>query len=394
MTRLPAHVTEGPALRRVLSALTADGAQAWLVGGAVRNALLGEPVEDIDIATDALPAEVIRLAQAAGLRAVPTGLEHGTVTLIADHEGFEVTTFRRDVETDGRHAVVAFSTDLAEDAARRDFTMNALYADPQGLVLDPVGGLPDLAARKLRFVGEAQARIREDYLRILRFFRFLARYGRSADPEALAACADLRDGLDRIARERIGTEMRKLLAAADPGPAVHLMRQTGVLPIVLPQADPARLAALLAVETETGTPPDWPRRLAALAGDTPDRTASALRLSRSEARHQQGLASAAGMGPDEAGYRLGARIGTDQALLAAAGGVALPPDWRARIARAAQARLPITARDLPELSGPALGAALRKAEKAWIASGFTLDGPALTRAARQAADTTQTIPPK
>ncbi len=171
MTRLPAHVLDDAALIRVLDALQAQGDHAYLVGGAVRNALLGQPIDDIDIATDAQPDRVILLAQAAGLRAVPTGIDHGTVTLIADGRGFEVTTFRRDVDTDGRHAVVAFSTDLAQDAARRDFTMNALYAGCDGVVIDPMGGLPDLTARRLRFVGDPDARITEDYLRILRFFR-------------------------------------------------------------------------------------------------------------------------------------------------------------------------------------------------------------------------------
>ncbi|MFN3525608.1 MAG: CCA tRNA nucleotidyltransferase, partial [Paracoccus sp. (in: a-proteobacteria)] len=223
MIHLPSAILSDPALTRVLRALTADGARVWLVGGAVRNALLDEPVDDVDLATDATPDRVIRLAGAAGLRAVPTGIDHGTVTLVAGGQGFEVTTLRRDVATDGRHATVAFSTDLAEDAARRDFTINALYADPQGRVIDPMSGLSDLAARRLRFVGDAGARIREDYLRILRFFRFLARYGREADPQAVAACAALKDGLSRIARERIGAEMKKLLAAPAPGTAVALM---------------------------------------------------------------------------------------------------------------------------------------------------------------------------
>ena len=173
---LPGSVTAHPPLRRVLAALAP--ARALIVGGAVRNGLLGEAVEDIDIATDALPERVIALAGAAGLRTVPTGIAHGTVTVIADGEGFEVTTFRRDVATDGRRAVVAFSDRIEDDAARRDFTMNALYADTEGRVIDPVGGLPDLAARRLRFVGDPDRRIAEDYLRILRFFRFHAHHGR------------------------------------------------------------------------------------------------------------------------------------------------------------------------------------------------------------------------
>ncbi|SCY47587.1 CCA tRNA nucleotidyltransferase [Paracoccus tibetensis] len=385
--RLPADILADADVGRVLSALQAAGARVWLVGGAVRNALLGEPVADIDLATDALPAEVTRLAEAAGLRAVPTGIEHGTVTVIAGGRGFEVTTLRRDVETDGRHAVVSFTADLAEDAARRDFTMNALYAAPSGEVIDPVGGLPDLAARRLRFVGEPEARIREDYLRILRFFRFLAQYGREADPAAVAACAALKPGLARIARERIGAEMRKLLAALDPGPAVALMDKTGVLDLLLPRPEPARLCALLEVEWSEATAPHWPRRLAALAGDD---AAEALRLSKAEARAQAILrqALAAGWSIDEAGFRLGAEMAVDLALLRAAEGQPLPQGWRARIAQAAGAALPISAADLTGLEGAAIGRGLRAAETAWIASGFAMPAPALIDAARLAAEET------
>lgn len=387
MTRLPGELLADPALGQVLAALAAAGARAWLVGGAVRNALLGEPVADIDIATDARPAEVIRLAEAAGLRAVPTGLDHGTVTLIAGGRGFEVTTLRRDVATDGRHAVVAFTDDLAEDAARRDFTMNALYASPSGEVIDPVGGLDDLNARRLRFVGAPEARIREDYLRILRFFRFLAGYGREADAAGLAACAALKAGLSRIARERIGAEMRKLLAAPDPGQAVALMAEAGVLDLLLPAAQPGRLAALLAAERAEAIAPHWPRRLAALAGGD---AADALRLSKAEARAQAGLRQAisAGWSLDEAGFRLGAAAATDVALLRAAEGRPLPQGWRDRIARASDSPLPIRAADLTGLEGAAIGRGLRAAETAWIASGFAMPAPALVDAARLAAEET------
>ena len=241
--RLPKAIMGDPSLRRVLGALAPH--RALVVGGAVRNALLGEPVEDIDIATDARPGQVVDLARAAGLKPVPTGIEHGTVTVVADGRGFEVTTFRRDVETDGRRAVVAFSNRIEDDAARRDFTMNALYAEPSGEVLDPVGGLPDLSARRVRFVGDPDRRIIEDYLRILRFFRFHAHCGRpgAADAEALAACARHAGGLARISRERIGAEMRKLLSAEDPVEAVRLMEESGVLAQVLPGARAGGLAA-------------------------------------------------------------------------------------------------------------------------------------------------------
>ncbi len=379
MTRLPSEMLREPALAAVLDAIEGAGHRAYLVGGAVRNVLLGTPADDIDIATDARPEAVAALAHAAGLRPVPTGIEHGTITVISGGQGFEVTTFRRDVETDGRRAVIAFSDDLAEDAARRDFTMNALYADRAGRVIDPVGGLPDLAARRLRFVGDPECRIREDYLRILRFFRFLAWYGREAQPEAIDACSALQDGLARIARERIGAEVKKLLAAPDPGPAVALMAKAGILQRILPGADASALPALVALEG--AQPPAWPRRLACL--DAPDMS-RALRLSRDEARGQTALAGGlkAGWSLDEAGYRLDTQTATDYALIRAARGHALPEDWRDRLDRAARAALPMTATDLmPRLTGPALGQGMKMAEAAWIGSGFTLPAADLIAAA-------------
>ena len=228
-----------PATQAVCAALTGAGAQALFVGGCVRNALLGLPVADIDIATDAPPDRVITLCNAAGLRVVPTGIEHGTVTVLSGDIAHEVTTFRRDVTTDGRRATVAFATDITTDAARRDFTMNALYARPNGTVVDPLGGLPDLLARRVIFVGDATARIREDYLRILRFFRFHAWYAdpnAGIDAEGLAACAALADGLRQLSRERVSAEMIKLLGAPDPAPAVAAMAQAGILARILPGA--------------------------------------------------------------------------------------------------------------------------------------------------------------
>ena len=207
----------------LLAALVAAGGEGFFVGGCVRNALMGRPVADIDIATALHPEAVSKAATAAGFRVVPTGIDHGTVTVIAGHVPHEVTTFRRDVETDGRRAVVAYSGDMAEDAARRDFTMNALYARADGTVIDPLGGLPDLLAHRVRFVGNAPARIREDYLRILRFFRFHAHYGDpegGLDPEGLAACAELAGGLSGLSAERVSAELAKLLSAPDPAPSV------------------------------------------------------------------------------------------------------------------------------------------------------------------------------
>ena len=381
MTRITAPFLDDPALIAVMAALSVGGAQALVVGGAVRNALLGEPVADIDLATSARPEQVIRLAEAAGLRAVPTGIEHGTVTIVAQGRGYEVTTFRQDVETFGRRAVVAFSDRIEDDAQRRDFTMNALYATAEGAVLDPVGGLPDLARRRLRFVGDAETRIREDYLRILRFYRFLARYGREADLHALAACAALREGLRGISRERIGHEMRKLLDAPDPSRALALMAEAGVLPLVLPGADAGDMAELVAAEHDfgTGALPCWPRRLALLGAHDP---ATALRLSRDEAREQDRIAQALALPAAEAAYRLGRRAAAQSVLIRAARGAPPPFGWCHAVAKGDQAQFPLAARDLmPDLSGPALGAALKRAETAWIDHDFALGRDALRRIA-------------
>lgn len=358
----------------VCAILTRAGHQALIVGGSVRNALLGLPVTDIDIATDARPETVIDLAGAAGLKAIPTGFEHGTVTVVAGGVPHEVTTFRRDVETFGRHAVVAFSTDVADDAARRDFTMNALYATPTGQVIDPLGGLPDLLARRVRFVGDADERIREDYLRILRFFRFHAIYGdpeAGLDPEGLAACAAHSAGLEALSRERIGAEMRKLLGARDPAPSVAAMAQAGVLAHVLPGADPRALAPL--IHLEDGMPPRWLRRLAVLGGES---LPAHLRLSVKEARHLTHVRDEIGQmrGPAELAYRHSVEVAEDVVLARAATlGMPPPPDWHEAIARGRAARFPVVAADLmPALQGPAIGARMRELEARWIASGFTL----------------------
>jgi poly(A) polymerase len=376
--------------RAVTAMIEGGGHAALFVGGCVRNALLGQGVTDIDIATDAPPERVMALAGEAGLKAVPTGAEHGTVTVVSGHFPFEVTTFRRDVETDGRRAVVAFSRDVAEDAARRDLTINALYARPDGTVLDPVGqGLRDLAARRVRFVGDPMVRIAEDYLRILRFFRFHAWYGdpeRGLDPEGLAACAAARDGLARLSRERVGAETTKLLAAPDPSPAVHAMAGTGVLERVLPGADAGRLPGLERAEAAAGAEPRWQRRLAALGHS--ETWGERLRLSRADVKALAAVASARATGeqPAALAYRYGAEIARDAVLIAAAeAAVPLPPDLEANLARGASARLPVRAVDLPHLRGPALGSALRQIEAAWIASDFRLDRGALLAVANGAA---------
>lgn len=378
MTALAARLSH-PGAQRALGLLTEAGYAAYFVGGTVRNALIGAEVTDFDIATAAAPDRVQALAAAAGVKCVPTGIAHGTVTLVIDKTPFEVTTFRRDVDTDGRRATVAFSDDVAEDARRRDFTMNALYATAQGEVIDPLGGLPDLRAGKLRFIDDPADRIREDYLRILRFFRFTAWYADPAqgiDADGLAACAALAEGLGRLSAERVTTEMLKLLAAPDPAPAVAAMAQSGILARVIPGGNATALAPLVHHEPALDLTPDGVRRLAALGGDT-----DALRLSKAQARHLAALRT--GMGSADIPLHLGQRLGAETAaevlaLRAATLSVPPDPDARARIAEGAAATFPIRAGDLPgHLDGPAIGTALRQLEADWRASDFTLTREAL-----------------
>ena len=363
-----------PGTQALCAALEAAGFQALLVGGCVRNALLGRQVADLDLATDATPEMVTRIAEDAGFHVVPTGLAHGTVTVIARHRPHEVTTFRRDVETFGRHATVAYSTNVTEDAARRDFTMNALYADRRGAVIDPLGGLPDLMAGLVRFVGDADARIREDYLRILRFFRFYAHFGANGiDADGLAACAAHSAMLETISRERIGAEMKKLLSAPDPAPALAAMVQAGVLLQVLPGADAGAMAVL--VHLEQDVPPDPLRRLAALGGQD---VAERLRLSRKEAATLDALRAA--LSSDETaavlGWTLGAARARDAVLLRSALSGQPVPQVQAEIDRGARAAFPVKPADL-SLEGPALGAALRDMQARWITSDLRLSRSAL-----------------
>ena len=368
-----------PGTQALCAALGLAGHRVLFVGGCVRNSLLHEPVSDLDLATDATPQNVTGLAELAGFKVIPTGFDHGTVTVIAGGVVHEVTTFRRDVATDGRRATVSFSTDLADDAARRDFTMNALYAEPSGEVVDPLGGLPDLIARHVRFVGDPEQRIREDYLRILRFFRFHAVYGDPAqgiDPDGLAACAALADGMAGLSRERIGAEIRKLLAAHDPAPAVASMAATGILSRVLPGSDPRAMAAL--VHLEADMPPRWQRRLVVLGGQD---LVENLRLSRQEQaeigkiRDELGTA----LSPAAVGWRLGATPAFDVILARAALlDQPLPAGWQSDIQRGAASQLPVAAADLmPALQGAALGEKLRELESRWLASDLTLGRDAL-----------------
>ncbi|MGB5559922.1 MAG: CCA tRNA nucleotidyltransferase [Paracoccaceae bacterium] len=358
----------------LMKALEDAGHQAYFVGGCVRNALLDVPVADVDIATDAKPTRVMALAKAAKMKPIATGIDHGTVTVVSGGAVHEVTTFRKDVETDGRHAVVAFATDVADDAHRRDLTMNALYARADGTVIDPLGGLADLTARRVRFIDDADARIREDYLRILRFFRFHAWYGDPAegmDTTAIAAIAANLDGLDTLSRERVAAETLKLLAAPDPGPAVAAMAQTGVLTRILPGADCRALAPL--VHLEDGHKPDPIRRLAVLGGHDIE---SHLRLSNSDARRLAVLQQE--IGSDKRisvlAYRYGAETAIDIALLRAASfGTPMDPNAQLQANKGASATLPVKAADLmPTLQGAALGARLKEIEARWIASDFTL----------------------
>ncbi len=376
MKQISAPWVSDPATQAVCEALTKGGAQALFVGGCVRNALLGAPVSDIDIATDAHPERVMELAQKAGLKAIPTGLEHGTITIVCDHTPHEVTTFRRDVETDGRRAVVAFAETVEEDAARRDFTMNAIYAKPDGTVLDPLSGLSDLEARRVRFIGTAENRIREDYLRSLRYFRFHAWYGDADagfDADALAAIASNLDGLTTLSRERVGAELIKLLGAPDPAPSVAAMRSAGVLAHLLPGADDRALAPLIAIEQAAGAEPDPVRRLAAIA--TPE-DAATLRLSRAQLQRMTRMReeAQASTSIEELGYRYGDDGGLHETLLRCAFFEhPWSEDLRQALHHGAAARFPISAVDLiPDFTGPALGKKLAELEARWIASDFTL----------------------
>ncbi|MFK7939615.1 MAG: CCA tRNA nucleotidyltransferase [Roseovarius sp.] len=371
------------ATQAVCRMLTDTGHQALFVGGCVRNPLLGAPVKDIDIATDARPDAVMTLAKTAGLKAIPTGMDHGTVTVVSGNAPYEITTFRNDVETFGRHAVVAFADDVIEDARRRDFTMNALYAQPDGTVIDPLGGLADLHARRFRFIEDAAQRIQEDYLRTLRFFRFNAWYGDPSaglDDEALAAIAAHLDGLSTLSRERVGSEMLKLLSAPDPCFAVAAMRQCGVLHAVLPGADDRALGPLVHLEGEMGIEPVALRRLSVLGGDTVPKR---LRLSRTDAKSLDQLQQMTGdmMSALELGYRHGAILALDVLLVRAAvmGGV-VDKAALVQVERGSGAEFPLKAADLQHaFQGPALGRALKEAEQHWLDADLSPDRNALLR---------------
>jgi poly(A) polymerase len=397
-------------LPRLLEVLDRDGEEARVVGGAVRNTLLGEPVGEIDLATTAVPDEVIRRAEAAGFKPVPTGVEHGTVTVVVDGTPFEVTALREDIETFGRHARVAFGRSWQHDAERRDFTMNALYAARDGTVYDHVGGLADLDARRVRFIGDPARRIAEDYLRILRFFRFHAAYGSGGapDPVGLAACIEGRAGLETLSRERVRMEMLKLLTAAHAVPALVSMSETGLLVAVLGGVPLlASFANMIKLEREFSMMPDSIRRLAALAVTTAEdaeRLRERLRLANVEydrlasvAEGWRHISVKTAMHDARALiYRIGPDKFVDRVLLAWsrawAEGVA-DARWHDLVqlsVRWTPPAFPLKAADFIArgvAKGPALGAAMRAAEEAWIAQDFPMDAETLTRIAAAARHT-------
>ena len=385
-----------PETAAVLDALEAAGGAdcARFVGGCVRNTLIGKPVSDIDIATRLTPDQVTAALKAAGLKAVPTGVEHGTVTAVSGGRPFEITTLRRDVATDGRRAVVAFTEDWSEDAQRRDFTLNSLYARRDGSVFDPTGhGCADAWAGRIVFVGEAEARVREDYLRILRFFRFLAWYGSGpADAAALEACEALKGGIASLSAERVSKELLKLLAADDPREAVELMARCGVLGEVLPAADLERFNGMIAIEDDQLFENEPVLRLAALLPDDQVGAAQfAERLRLSNAERDRLVAALAPtpvfkswMSPREirrAVYRLGAQPFRDRAKLAwaRAGRSATTPQWRGMIALGegwTPPAFPLTGEDVIAAGapkGPMVGQVLREVEDWWVDHDFIDD---------------------
>jgi poly(A) polymerase len=370
----PAWMDEAP-VQALLAALTRGGIAARFVGGCVRDTVLRRPVKEIDIAVDKPPETVMRALEAADLRVVPTGLKHGTVTAIVKGRPFELTTLRRDVETDGRRAVVAFTDDWLEDAKRRDFTFNAMYADPDGTIWDPFDGRTDLLAGRVRFIGDPDQRIAEDHLRILRFFRFHAWFGKPPlDGAGFDACRRNAGTLSSLSAERIAKELLRLLAAPAPADALEAMAEAGALDHWLPEyAGTARLKALIAREDT----PDPLRRLAAIVSPPATAVAKRLKLSTQQSLRLQLMLEPAEPGDLEnrraALYRLGTSLFIDRVLLEG------PDDWRAALALARNwtpPELPISGADALALGlkpGPQVGALLEAVERWWIAGDFSAD---------------------
>ena len=386
-----------PEVEAIFASLGHDGDEARIVGGAVRDALAGRPVHDLDFATTARPEDVVRRAGAAGFRTVPTGIAHGTVTIVADHGSYEVTTLREDVETDGRHAVVRYGRDWTRDAERRDFTVNALSVDAGGHVHDPLGGYPDILARRVRFIGDADRRIAEDRLRILRFFRFNATFGDgTVDRDGLLAAIRARDGLRALSAERVGQEMRRLVMAPGAAPMLELMQECGVLPVIL--AGVAYLgpfARMLAFEASVAAAASFPLRLAALGCRVEEdalRLAGRLRLANAERDLMGGSLAAAPLVPPQGDARAGRRLLYDVGESVYRGAVALADAWgRAGGDSGAHAlyrlpdrwprqKFPLSGRDVLGAGGghgPAVGAFLKAVEAWWIAEDFGPDEAAL-----------------
>lgn len=384
-------------LQRVFDAIEAAGGTARVAGGAVRNTLMGKPVSDVDLCTTLLPGQTVKALSSAGIKAVPTGFEHGTVTAVTDGVGYEVTTLREDIETDGRHAVVRFGTDWERDARRRDLTINAVYCDRDGTLFDPLGGIADVKAGRVRFIGEATERIEEDYLRILRFFRFFAQYGSGRpDADGLKACTRLKGGLAGISAERIWAELKKTLAAKDPSRALLWMRTTGVLGEALPESAKWGIdlvPALIRTEQQHGFEADPMRRLEAIIRpDGENVTALARRLKFSNGERDRLLDWAmedpvdAQTSESEFAKRLyrGRPQGiVDRLALQTAGAVEKEDHMLAeKLAKLANVALtwkrpefPVRGKDLIAQGtdpGEAMGKRLAELEDRWIASGFAL----------------------
>ena len=397
-----------PALQRILALLNADGGEARIVGGAIRNALMDMPVGDIDIATTLLPQDVVERAKDAGIKSVPTGIEHGTVTLVLDGEGYEVTTLRRDVATDGRRADVAFGTDWQVDAERRDLTINGLYGDADGNIIDLIDGLPDIESRTVRFIGDAATRVAEDYLRVLRFFRFFAWYGSGRpDADGLRASARAKDKLATLSAERVWSELKKLLSAPDPSRSLLWMRQSGVLAQVLPETDKWGIDAihgLVATEQALQWPVDPLMRLAAIIPPDVARVeamACRLRMSKNETNRLVSWAGAptpdaamAETALDRLLYRQGKEgvvMRLKLALTAARADVSAGEEAMRKIARLStlnnranafvKPAFPLSGADvLAEgvSAGPRVGEVLSALEDKWAEVNFSLDRAALT----------------
>ncbi|MEM7461766.1 MAG: CCA tRNA nucleotidyltransferase [Pseudomonadota bacterium] len=404
-----AQFLENPNLRQVFDLIETAGGQIRVNGGAVRNALLGEPVEEVDLSTDLLPEQVSKLGEACGLQVVPTGIEHGTVTVISGHQPYEITTLREDIETDGRWATVQFGTDWKADAMRRDFTINALYCDRNGNLYDPLVGFADLAARTVRFIGDPDQRIAEDKLRILRFFRFFAWYGSDRpDPESLKACVRNRDGLQGLSAERIWREFKKLMSAPDPVRSLLWMRTTKILSSIAPETENwgiDLLPSLVAIRQQMDEPIDPLLRLMAIIPprlDRVDELSARLKLSNDETARLKNWAGlpelAAAMTENELAkimYRANSRAAQDALWLQMAKQASKEEETSEthKLVNYAKSwvrpELPVQGRDLINLglpAGPEIGKVLAQLEQAWIDSNFSLNKAELIELAGESSD--------